>query len=139
MTPKPAVVVFARNVVRMARFYGDVAAMSAVQTASDHVVLELESFQVVIHGVPKKVAASITIATPPVVRQHNPVKLCLPVGSIGVARRIASERGGRVQPKSREWEARGFRACDGHDPEGNVFQVREDASPVSASGQPRPR
>ena len=35
--------------------------------------------------------------------------------------------GGEVWPVDREWEAasRGFRACDGRDPEGNVFQVRE--------------
>ena len=30
-------------------------------------------------------------------------------------------------PTTAEWQAseRGFRACDGHDPEGNVIQVRE--------------
>jgi hypothetical protein len=28
----------------------------------------------------------------------------------------------------KEFEARGFRACDGYDPEGNVVQLREDVS-----------
>jgi predicted enzyme related to lactoylglutathione lyase len=40
---------------------------------------------------------------------------------------VAAAHGGAVQPAAREWEARGFRACDGHDPEGNIFQVRERA------------
>lgn len=36
-----------------------------------------------------------------------------------------------VPRTSKEWEARGFRACDGRDPEGNVLQVREAAAPSS--------
>ncbi len=43
------------------------------------------------------------------------------------ARKQAAALGGQVGPKAREWQARGFRACDGFDPEGNVFQVRETA------------
>ncbi|HVZ19622.1 MAG TPA: hypothetical protein VG871_01095, partial [Vicinamibacterales bacterium] len=78
-------------------------------------------------GIPKVIAASITIATPPRVRDQNPVKVCLPVGSIRTARAKAASLGGRLGPKSKEWSARGFRACDGNDPEGNVFQVREDS------------
>jgi len=128
MRPKPCVVVFAKNIVRMARFYGEVAAMSTIHAAKDHVILETDCLQVVIHGIPKKIAASINITEPPFVRDQTAIKLCLPVRSIAAARRTASERGGRVGPKTKEWEARGFRACDGHDPEGNVFQVREDAT-----------
>ena len=49
------------------------------------------------------------------------------VPSIAEARVRAAGLGGEVWPVDREWEAtsRGFRACDGRDPEGNVFQVRE--------------
>ena len=47
-------------------------------------------------------------------------------GKWKVGEQKAAERlGGRVKPVHDEWEARGFRACDGHDPEGNVIQVRE--------------
>ena len=36
--------------------------------------------------------------------------------------------GGQLFAPKREWEARGFRACDGIDPEGNVIQLRQPAS-----------
>lgn len=128
MMPKPSVVVFAKDVVRLARFYGAVTAMSPVHSSADHVVLDEERFQIVIHGIRSSVAASIAISAPPIVRENNPIKLCLPVASIEVARQKASALGGSVGPKAKEWEARGFRACDGYDPEGNIFQVREAAA-----------
>ncbi|MGE0040414.1 MAG: VOC family protein [Vicinamibacterales bacterium] len=126
-TPAPSIVVFASDVTRMARFYQEVGGMTPIESASDLVVLEGAGFQVVVHGIPKTIAASIRITEPPTVREDTPIKLCLPVGSIDDARRAAQALGGRVGPKAREWEARGFRACDGYDPEGNVFQVRESA------------
>jgi len=33
----------------------------------------------------------------------------------------------RVAAVEREWTYRGRRVCDGHDPEGNVFQAAEPA------------
>jgi predicted enzyme related to lactoylglutathione lyase len=127
MRPKPSAVIFAKDVGNLARFYEAVAGLSAIHTADDHVVLDEERFQVVIHNVPAAVAASIQIAKPPSVRELNPIKLCLPVDSIDAARQRALQLGGWIGPKSKEWQARGFRACDGHDPEGNVFQLREAA------------
>ena len=40
---------------------------------------------------------------------------------------LAAALGGQIGPKQKQWTARGFTACDGFDPEGNVFQVRETA------------
>jgi hypothetical protein len=126
--PKPSAVVFAKNVAKLARFYGAVAEMVEVHNDKDHVVLDEEAFQLVIHGIPKRIAATIEISEPPEVREDTPIKVCLPVSSIEHARLNAAELGGRVGPKGKEWRARGFRACDGWDPEGNVFQVRECAT-----------
>jgi predicted enzyme related to lactoylglutathione lyase len=126
--PKPSVVVFAKDVMKLAHFYQQVAEMTAVHQDKDHVVLDREGFQVVIHGIPNKIAAQIQITEPPKVRENTPIKLCLPVTSIDHARTKAAELGGNVNPKAKEWQARGFRACDGYDPEGNVFQVRENAT-----------
>ena len=44
-----------------------------------------------------------------------------------VAGALADGLGGLVDPPEREWTAGGLRACDGHDPEGNVLQLREPA------------
>lgn len=126
--PKPSVVIFAKNVLQLAQFYRELVGMSEVHQDKDHVVLDDAGFQVVIHGIPQKIAASIQISQPPSIRDNTTLKFCLPVSSIGFARAKASELGGAVGPIGKEWAARGFRACDGHDPEGNVFQVRESAA-----------
>jgi predicted enzyme related to lactoylglutathione lyase len=119
------VVLFVADVERIAHFYASVFAMDRLSGDDDHVVLGIDGFQLVVHrlrGEPEPA----TDATGKVrVREDSYAKLCLPVASIAAARAKARELGGHVKPVAHEWEARGFRACDGHDPEGNVVQVRE--------------
>ncbi len=93
----------------------------------DHIVLNDNGFQLVVHGIPQAIAAHIDISAPPQIREDSVIKICLPVANIAAARLKAAELGGSIAPVSNEWAARGFRACDGYDPEGNVFQVRESA------------
>jgi len=125
--PKPSAVVFAKNVDRVATFYREMISMSVVHTDPDHIVLDVQVMQLVIHAIPKHIADAIEINDPPQVRAGLPIKLCLPVLSIAEARAKASGLGGKVDPKEDEWQARDFIACDGHDPEGNVIQLREKA------------
>jgi predicted enzyme related to lactoylglutathione lyase len=123
--PKPSAVVFAKAIEQLANFYQIVVGMSVIYSDPDHIVLDGDGFQLVIHGIPKDIAATIDIKTPPTVRQDMPLKICFPVESIHTSRQKADELGGHINPQKNEWQARGFRACDGFDPEGNVFQVRE--------------
>jgi predicted enzyme related to lactoylglutathione lyase len=123
--PKSSAVVFAKDIERVADFYRIVLGVSAIYSDKDHIVLDGDGFQLVIHGIPKEIAATIEIKNPPLVRDEMPIKICFPVESIQASRNKAAELGGQIRPKNNEWEARGFRACDGFDPEGNVFQVRE--------------
>jgi len=122
--PKPSAVVFAKNVVVLAEFYQSVGAMRTVHADADHIVLDEGSFQIVVHAIPERIAKQIVITRPPEIRRETPLKLCIPVASIAQARVCAAELGGLVGAEGEEWESREFRACDGHDPEGNVFQVR---------------
>lgn len=126
--PKPSAVIFARDIIPMAHFYTHVVGMIAVHTDQDHIVLDADGFQLVIHGIPAAIAASFDISVPPEIRTDTPLKICLPVDSIQQARRLAKSLGGKIKPRTSEWQARGFRACDGYDPEGNIFQVRENAT-----------
>lgn len=90
-----------------------------------YAVIEVEGLQLVVHrlaGEPKIPEGAVRV------REDSYVKVCLPVASIAEARSIAAANGGAIKPPQHEWEARGFRACDGHDPEGNVIQVRETAT-----------
>ena len=122
--PLAAVVLFVDDVPRLAAFYQSLAGMTLVQSDEQHAVLEAASFQLTIHAIG---TAGHTPAAAYPVRGDSYVKFCLPVDSIARARASAAARGGEVWDPSREWDAteRGFGACDGHDPEGNVFQVRE--------------
>lgn len=126
--PKPGAVVFVSDVPKMTQFYQELASMTLVHRDDQHAVLELEGFQLVLHelaGEPDSAAAPLG---QPQVREKSPIKVCLPVESIAAARATAARLGGAIQPAANEWEARGVRACDGHDPEGNVLQVRCNAS-----------
>jgi len=126
--PKPSAVVFAKDVARVAAFYEQVARLAVVHADADHMVLDGERSQLVVHAIPAHIAARIEITAPPEVREGMPVKLCLPVPSLAAARAAAARLGGALEAKEEEWQARGFRACDGYDPEGNVVQFRESAA-----------
>ncbi|MEZ4417021.1 MAG: VOC family protein [Gemmatimonadota bacterium] len=125
--PVPSVVVFVTDVPRLSRFYRDVAMMRVVHEGPDHAVLSLDGFEVVVHALRGEPPVQKGPSGDPLVREDSYVKLCLPVDSIAAARARAAESGGALGPPDREWEGSGFRACDGHDPEGNVIQVREPA------------
>lgn len=124
--PCPAQVVFAEDVPRVTAFYQAVAQMQLQHQDDEHAVLELAGFELVVHrlhGAPPPEPGD----APAQVREDAYTKLCLPVDSIANARIRAAQVGGFIRPPGHEWQARGFRACDGHDPEGNVIQVRERA------------
>ena len=129
---KAGAVLFAKDIAVVARFYRELLGMTVVHEDAGIMVLESALCQLVVHGIPKRIAARIEITTPPALREDVAVKLVFPVASLAAARQAAPALGGKVGPKSREFTARGFVACDGHDPEGNVLQLRESAPPGAA-------
>jgi predicted enzyme related to lactoylglutathione lyase len=118
-------VIFAKDLSRVARFYEKLLAMTIVHSATDYIVLDATDYQLIIHDIPQKIADSIAISTPPERRTETPIKPFFFVPNLVIARDQAAVLGGALNPANREWEARGFRACDGHDPEGNMIQFRE--------------
>ena len=123
--PKSGAVLFAKNLPRLAAFYQALLPATVAHSDADVVVLDGPALHLVLHAIPKHIAESFDIADPPERREDAAVKLVFAVSSIDEARRKAPALGGVVDPAGRAWEARGFRACDGHDPEGNVIQLRE--------------
>ena len=126
--PSPSVVLFVANVAAVAEFYRKLADMAVVHAATDHVVLEIAGLQLVVHALHGAPSAVEGDAGSVAVREDAYFKLCLPVTRIATARAQALAMGGAIGPVANEWQARAFRACDGHDPEGNVIQVRESAA-----------
>ncbi len=123
--PRAAAVVYAKNLKRIAEFYERVASLSLKRAAEDHVVLVSESFELVVVQIPRHLAESIEIEEPPVRRTRNPVKLVFFVEDIAAAREVANAQSGALNGPDDEWVFEGNRVCDGHDPEGNVFQLRQ--------------
>ena len=126
--PKPGAVLFAKNLPLLARFYEGAAGFVTTYSDAGVIVLESSSQQLVLHGIPERIAETIKIDTPPKRREGVAVKLILPVASIAETRNRSLTLGGELNPPKQEFEARGFRACDGHDPEGNIIQFREPCS-----------
>ena len=127
MSQKPGAVLYAKNVAHVSAFYIEAAALELVHSEKDHVVLESPLFQLVIVAIPERLAASIEVDSPPIRRENTPIKLVFPIQSIQVARTKAASLGGELNAIEREWRFQGRRVCDGHDPEGNVVQFRENA------------
>jgi predicted enzyme related to lactoylglutathione lyase len=123
--PQSGAIIFAKNIQQVAAFYEQLCGLAVVHAESDHIVLESGAVQIVVHAIPKRIAQTITITQPPAVREQTPIKLFFAVPDLAQARRLAAELGGQLAPAAKEWEARGFRACDGNDPEGNVVQLRQ--------------
>jgi len=120
-------VVYAKNAPALAAFYAAVVGLTQVHAESDHLVLEASGFQLVVLAVPAHIAASVLISSPPRRREETPIKLVFAVSSLAASRAAAQRLGGELNAAEREWEFQGARVCDGLDPEGNVFQVRQYA------------
>jgi predicted enzyme related to lactoylglutathione lyase len=120
-------VVFAVDTARVSAFYSQVLGLSVAHADHDHVVLEADSFQLVVHALPAPIAVSIEIADPPHRREDAAVKLIFLVPSLSKARMLAARLGGELSSTEHEWLFQTYRVCDGHDPEGNVIQLREQA------------
>ena len=119
---RPGVVIFTGNHKRLAKFYEAMTGL-AVRFADDGLaILGSDMFELVIHALPAEPAVS----KPLVPREDSYMKPFFPVTNLSEARERAAALGGQLQPEDKEWTARGFRACEALDPDGNVIQFRED-------------
>lgn len=120
---RPGAVIFTGDHKRLAKFYEAVTGLP-VRIADDGItVLESETFELVIHALPNEPS----VGEPPRVREDTYIKPFFPVKSLAETREKAAAFGGKLRPQSEEWQARGFRACEAIDPDGNVIQFREEA------------
>ncbi len=122
---KSGAVIFAKDVAAVARFYEGTVPMAILAEEDGAVRLENDSLQLVIHALPKAIASQIEIGAPPKLREQSAIKPVFAVDSLDRVRGIVSALGGGMKPASSAFVWAGFRACDGHDPEGNQVQFRE--------------
>jgi hypothetical protein len=118
-------VVFAKNKKRVSAFYQQTLDLDLAETATSHDLLRGHGYEVVVHTIPRKYAASMTITKPPVPRQDSPFKPTFVVVSLKAVRPAAQATGGYLKPDSGAWHFRGHVVIDGRDPEGNIVQFKQ--------------
>jgi hypothetical protein len=119
------VVIFAKNKKKVSAFYRSTLDLVVFEEASSHDVLRGQGLEVVVHAIPRKIAAEINIRQPPTVREDIPIKPTFVVASLEAVRVAAQTTGGFLKPIEGAWHFRGATVLDGHDPEGNVVQFKQ--------------
>lgn len=118
-------VVFAKNVRRVSAFYRGTLGLAVEESDSSHDLLRGHGYEVVVHAIPRKLAAGIAIDKPPQPRQETPFKPTFVVDSLAAVREAAEATGGCLKPEAGAWRFRGHVVLDGWDPEGNIVQFKQ--------------
>lgn len=119
---RPGTVIFTGDKNRLVRFYEPMTGLKVRVDDGDVTVLASDEFELVIHALRSE--SQVQASRP---RDDAYVKPFFPVKSLSEARECAAALGGQLSPATEEWEARGFRACEAIDPDGNRIQFREIA------------
>ncbi len=114
---------YARDMLRLARFYESVAGFRRLHESAELIVLQSPDIQLLVHAIPEHIARDIAITSPPERRENTALKFFFTVPSLSRVRELAAGLGGEVFCEN--WQGPGFVVCNAMDPEGNVFQVRE--------------
>ena len=112
--------IFAKDMDRMTAFYRDAVGLRLIPEARQEGWVEFDAggCRLALHAIPADIAKDIQITTPPRPRSNTPIKLVFETPDLEAARaHLVSQ--GAVMHEPRKG------ACDGLDPEGNVFQIVE--------------
>jgi len=108
-------VLFAARLDRVAAFYSSVLGLSEANRDDDHILLESPGFQLVVHRIPGRPAATAEVAEGPVRRAAAAIKPVFFVRSVATVRAIANAHGGAMDPEEKEWRFHGALVCDALD------------------------
>lgn len=123
--PQQGIVLFAKNKRRVSAFYRATLGLKAAESETSHDLLRGAGYEIVVHAIPRKFAASIEIAKPPAPREGAAIKPTFVVESLAKVRVGAKRTGGSLKPDSAIWHFRGYSVLDGMDPEGNQVQFKQ--------------
>ncbi len=120
-------VIYARNIERVADFYRNTLSLALVEQGDAFVVVGNRHYEIAV----VRMAGDGANASEPVpfhVRTRTPLKGSFLVESLEHARSAAEAAGGAFKPLASAWHWRDQLHLDGHDPEGNVVQLRASAA-----------
>lgn len=125
--PAVHVVVYARDLDRVAAFYERVLGLGRVEQAATFVLLGGAGLDLSVVRIPEHLVADGPVGAPSRPREDTPIKASFRVAGIEARRALVERSGGALQAAEAAWTWRGQRHLDGVDPEGNVFQLRQAA------------
>lgn len=118
-------VIYAKDLKRLANFYESVLRLAREEEEDDFVLLGSKSVDLAIVQAPSTVSELISVQSPPQVRSETPIKPSFAVSDLESVRSAVEAAGGDLKPAAATWTWRGALHLDGWDPEGNVFQLRQ--------------
>ncbi|WP_369935417.1 VOC family protein [Xanthomonas tesorieronis] len=116
-------VVYARNIERVAEFYRKTLSLELVEQDDAFVVVGSPHYQIAVVRIAAD-RAPAPVPGPLHLRTATPIKGSFLVENLEHARSAAESCGGGFKPLASAWRWRDQLHLDGHDPEGNVVQVR---------------
>jgi predicted enzyme related to lactoylglutathione lyase len=125
LTSQQGCVVFAKNKKRVSAFYQLTLGLDVEESDPSHDLLRGNGYEVVVHSIPRKYAATIKIARPAEPRDETPFKPTFVVADLEAVRGAVAKTGGYLKPLERAWHFRGCVVLDGWDPEGNIVQFKQ--------------
>ncbi|HJU84835.1 MAG TPA: VOC family protein [Holophagaceae bacterium] len=120
---RAGLLVYAKDLQRLAGFYEEVLTMKRLHESEELVVLQSPDIQLLVHRIPPPIAERIVVTSPPERRDNTALKFFFTVEDIPGTSALISSLGGIVFPE--QWQGPGFMVNNACDPEGNVFQVRQ--------------
>jgi hypothetical protein len=119
-----SVVVYAKDVAKVVEFYRRTLSVVAIEETPGFILLAGNGIELSVVRIPQQIAETITIASPPVLREATPVKCSFLVANLDAVREAAIATGGGLGPRESVWIWRDMLHLNGFDPEGNVVQFR---------------
>jgi predicted enzyme related to lactoylglutathione lyase len=121
-----AAVIYVKDLSRMRPFYETCFALRLENPEEDDLsVLVSEDWELSLVAMPKEIAETVFISTPPERRKAAAIKLAFEVESLEGLRPAILAAGGQMDTPECAWEFRDQRHLDCLDPEGNVVQLRQ--------------
>ncbi len=117
------VIIFAKDMAKMASFYGSVIGLPRVETpddSADFISFDAGALQLALHRIPEEYARGIEITDPPMARKNAVIKVVFGAVNVNQTRGELESRGATLGPVRQFGD---LHLCDGTDPEGNIFQL----------------
>jgi hypothetical protein len=136
--PTPTlIVVYARDIARVAEFYRRTVALARVAEEPDFIVVGAGELEIAVVRMSAAIARETHISVPPRLREETPIKASFRVDDLRRVEVDAGATGGGTRPLANAWRWRDQLHLDGFDPEGNRVQFRQRA-PAATPADPEP-